>query len=69
MGAIRFDEAGSAVRIAKGDEVLAHDTQADRCAIRAGKLRREGNGEPEAAKELSHGSATVRVRDQLVVFF
>ena len=38
-------------------------------AVRAWELIREGDGDPEAAEELTHGGAWVGVGDELVVLF
>jgi hypothetical protein len=62
MRAEGIEEADAAGGIADGDELLAEDLDADGSAVGAGQFLGEGDGQPEAAEELTHRRAGVRVR-------
>src|SRR6266705_5867476 len=65
--AVRLDQPYPAFRVAKGDQVLAHQFDADRRAVGLGNFTRERNRLPEAPEILAHRSAGIRAGEQLVV--
>jgi hypothetical protein len=64
--AISSEQAHLPVRVAERDQVLGEDADAYWRTVRLWQLARESNGQPEAAKQITHRCAWASAAEQLI---
>src|SRR5690348_12741756 len=66
---VSLDDADFVVGVAKGDQILAEQAQANGRAIWIGQLVTQHRGQPEAAKQFAHRRSRPDTTREFVVFF
>ena len=66
--AISVHKSDATIRIAEGDQILAHDPHADGYTVCSPQFFRQGDRQPEEPEEFAHRRARIGVRNELVVF-
>jgi hypothetical protein len=66
---VSLDDADFVVGVAKGDQILAEQAQANGRAIWIGQLVTQHRGQPEAAKQFAHRRSRPDTTREFVIFF
>jgi hypothetical protein len=69
MRAVLAKDADAAIRVAKGDEILAEQPKADRRTVGLGDLFAQQGGHPVPTEQVAHHGAGAGLRQDLVVAF